>query len=428
MPEQPTVTPVTTTSPPRVGPVHPKERIEVIDILRGFALYGVLLVNFKPGGLQFITQEWPGVFDQAVLWLVGFFAVGKFFRLFSFLFGLGFALQLGRAEARGVPFFPFYRRRLFVLLVFGLVNAVLFLAGGDILHIYAMLGFLLLLFRTCSTRTIIAAAVVCLLLPLVRDAAVTGIQALRQADSQAVERIAREQEQRAAEQKALKQRAQRTYSQGSHAEILAFNAQRVARSHSSSLRNAYLGLFGEEFVMFLLGFYAGRRRIFQNLTAHLRLVHSVFRCGLGLGVVGLSVSLGIRLLMKPVGPSFINFLANISWAVGAPALALFYTAAIVLLAQRDKWKRGLAPLAAVGRLALSNYLLESLLYVIIFHSYGLGLYGRVGYGAAAALTVPIFALQIFVSVWWLRRFRFGPAEWLWRTLTYGKLQPMRVSP
>jgi len=97
------------------------------------------------------------------------------------------------------------------------------------------------------------------------------------------------------------------------------------------------------------------------------------------------------------------------------------------LAQREAWKKRLAPLGAVGRLALSNYLLQSLVCTTIFYSYGLGLFGKVGPALGLALTVLIFALQIPLSVWWMKRFRFGPAEWLWRTLTYGRLQPMRVS-
>jgi uncharacterized protein len=112
--------------------------------------------------------------------------------------------------------------------------------------------------------------------------------------------------------------------------------------------------------------------------------------------------------------------------IGPPALCFFYAAALTLLAQRERWKIRLAPLAAVGRMALTNYLFQSLVFTTIFNSYGLGLYGKVGPALILALAVLIFTLQIPLSVWWLRRFRFGPAEWLWRTLTYGKLQPMRV--
>ncbi|MFQ5777077.1 MAG: DUF418 domain-containing protein [Terriglobia bacterium] len=112
-------------------------------------------------------------------------------------------------------------------------------------------------------------------------------------------------------------------------------------------------------------------------------------------------------------------------ALGRPAICFFYASAIILLVQREAWKKRLAPLGSVGRLALSNYLLQSVVCTTIFYSYGLGLYGQVGPAQGLVLSVLIYAFQILLSVWWVRRFRFGPAEWLWRTLTYGKLQPMR---
>jgi uncharacterized protein len=110
-----------------------------------------------------------------------------------------------------------------------------------------------------------------------------------------------------------------------------------------------------------------------------------------------------------------------------PAFSLFYASAIVLLVQRETWKRLLAPLGAVGRMALTNYLLHTLIHVGIFYdSVGLGLYAKISPAASVGVTLLMYGSMILLSVWWMKRFRFGPAEWLWRTLTYGKLQPMRV--
>jgi len=131
-------------------------------------------------------------------------------------------------------------------------------------------------------------------------------------------------------------------------------------------------------------------------------------------------------LSDPAWPYITRRLGDVLWTIGAPALCFFYAATIVFLAQKEEWKRRLAPLAAVGRLALSNYLFQSLVQVLIFNSYGLGLYGKVGPLGGVALTLLIFPVQVLLSIWWVRRFRFGPAEWLWRSLTYGKLQPMRL--
>ena len=115
------------------------------------------------------------------------------------------------------------------------------------------------------------------------------------------------------------------------------------------------------------------------------------------------------------------------WYVGTPALSFSYACIVILLAQKERWQRLLAPLAAVGRTALSNYLLQSVLFSTIFQHYGLAMAGRIGPGLDVALTTLIYSLQLPVSVWWLRHFRFGPAEWLWRKLTYGKLQPVHTT-
>ena len=107
-------------------------------------------------------------------------------------------------------------------------------------------------------------------------------------------------------------------------------------------------------------------------------------------------------------------------------MSSFYASTIILLTQDEAWRRRLAPLAAVGRMALSNYLLQSLICTTIFYSYGLALFCKVGPSLGLLLTIVIFLIQIPLSVWWLRRFQFGPIEWLWRSLTYWQLQPMRV--
>src|SRR3989304_2202409 len=145
---------------PGIGPVPPTERIEVIDVLRGWAVLGILVVNmegFSGPGDPLREELWAGTAERAAKQLILFLADSKFWTLFSFLFGLGFALQMGRAEARGAPFLPLSLRRLSVLFVLGLLHAFL-LWTGDVLHLYALLGVLLLLFRTCSTPALLLSA------------------------------------------------------------------------------------------------------------------------------------------------------------------------------------------------------------------------------------------------------------------------------
>ncbi len=149
--------------------------------------------------------------------------------------------------------------------------------------------------------------------------------------------------------------------------------------------------------------------------------------GLIFGVIGnfLYVYFGeMGSRMVPTGAVLISTLGQV---VGAPALSLCYMAALTLLAQRAGWARRLAPLANVGRMALTNYLLQTLLCTTIFFGYGLGFYGRAAAASGLVLTVAIYLLGVAFSCWWLARYRFGPMEWLWRSLTYGRRQPLRLA-
>lgn len=407
-----------------IGPVRPQERIEILDILRGWAIFGMLFVNMSD-----MPGKWPGTADRITFYLIEVFATSKFYTLFSFLFGLGLFLQMTRAEARGAPFVPVYIRRLLILLLIGLAH---FLLGErDILMDYAVLGFLLLLFRTSSPRTLVVAAFLITSIFLVRYAVVEGLHERRLADPQTAQQTIREDGKRRAERIAMQEQNLRVYAQGSLKEIVAQSAHILVWRYSAlELRELrrYVFSLGYVFPLFLLGLYAGRRRILENIPAHLPFIRKVMWWGLGLGLPATVASVVRWELSNPAWPYLTEQLADLLWAVGAPALCFFYASAIILFVQRPAWKERLGPLAAVGQMALSNYLFHSLVFVFIFYSYGLGLYGKVGPLGGVVLAVPIFAVQLPLSVWWMRRFRFGPVEWLWRTLTYGKLQPMRVQP
>jgi len=152
----------------------------------------------------------------------------------------------------------------------------------------------------------------------------------------------------------------------------------------------------------------------------------VQRWGLIIGVAG-NAAFAVGGSFDPSPTSVMQNVGRLCLVVAAPALTLFYASTIILLTQREIWRRRLAPLAAVGRTALSNYLLQSLICTTIFYSYGLALFGKVGPSLGLLLTITIFLIQVPLSVWWLRRFQFGPIEWLWRSLTYWQRQPMRVN-
>ena len=404
-----------------VGPVSPRERIQALDILRGWAVFGIILAD-----VDILFKITPGT-AHVLNELHNVFVVDKFWPLFSFLFGLGFAMQITRAESRGHDFVLLYRRRLLALLLFGLANALLLLHvwRGEILHRYALCGFLLLLFRKCSPRTLLLAAALCMLIPRVYDAALDGTYRLRLGNPQTTAQAVREEARREVESRAREVELERIRRQGDYFALMKGRTEWFTDNFSSF--EFYLAQLEFPFALVLVGLYAGRRQIFENLPANLPLVRQVMWWGLGLGLVGQFVWFVSEQLPNPAWPYFTRQVGSVLEPFADAALSFCYATAVVLLAQHTGWRKFLAPLAAPGRMALTNYLLQSVALAILCPRYALGLFEQVQPAQAWGVAVVIFGLQLLISLWWLKRFRFGPAEWLWRTLTYGKLQPMRLA-
>ncbi|MBN1995256.1 MAG: M20/M25/M40 family metallo-hydrolase [Anaerolineae bacterium] len=397
---------ITTTS--KATPVKPQSRIEVIDVIRGFALFGVLAMNMSGYSGSFENMENWSKLDEWINWLAHFFIEAKFYSIFSFLFGLGMAMQMLRAEERGVKFIPVYVRRLLVLLLIGMAHAT-FLWTGDILFLYACCGFLLLLFRKFSPKVILLAAFVTLLHPLLIS--LPGIStAYTEAFSRATE--------------SLRQTigsGQHLYTTGTYFQVTALRFWEVMAMYM-----VIMFAFGNVFVMFLFGLYAGKRKFFQNLPEHLPFIRRLMWGTLVLGV--LLNGLYVFFIINPdtVAENFIALSRRGIRTFAAPTLCFFYITAITLLYQKESWRQRLHFLAPLGRMALTNYLMHSLVLTTIFYGYGLGIHGELTPTADLILTVLLYTFQIRFSAWWLERYRFGPAEWAWRSLTYGQLQPMRV--
>jgi uncharacterized protein len=416
----------TSVEHPPVEPVTPAERLAAVDTLRGFALFGVLLVNMAlfSGPLYVLMMDrpwWTSPADRVAELLVRTFAEGKFYTLFSFLFGLGMAIQMQRVEARGVRFARLYVRRLLVLLAIGLCHGLL-LWYGDILTVYALLGFVLLLFRRRAGKTILIWALVVYCLPLIAVSSWTAMAELgRLFPESAVQmhetfiRLERETVEWA-------QYSLQVYGSGSFGQIF-----RHRLDNQRDILWGTLFMLPVVLAMFLLGLYAGRRRLLHEPEAHLPLLRRLAVWGLPFGVLcnaGFAASFEWS---SRVEPSWASLAGYILYLIGTTPLSFGYAAAIVLLVQRETWRRRLSPLAAVGRMALTNYLLQTLICTTLFYSYGLAWFGKVGPALGVLLTVAIYLAQIPFSVWWLRHFRFGPLEWLWRSLTYLRWQPMRLA-
>ncbi|OJH37192.1 DUF418 domain-containing protein [Cystobacter ferrugineus] len=408
-------------------PIDTGERLVLLDVLRGFALGGVFVSNvftwftgraFLPRAQTQAALETGPWWDRLAVQGVAALVTGRFITLFSFLFGLGFSVQLLRAEARGASIVPLYTRRLGVLFLIGAVH-LLGVWYGDILTTYASVGLLLLLFRGRSDKELLVwAALLILVIPI---GVTTGMQWLSGPEPAAGTEAARVlKEQSAANQ------AQRldTFQHGSYPDVVRAHARFFFGEFVGRLPPMLCALFGR----FLLGFLAGRRRLFHEVSRHLPFFRSLLRWSLVVGALGTIATLWAQYLIRQKlldSQGLSQYYLRPVRQLGELGLAAFYASGVVLLFQREAWQRRLRVLAPVGRMALTNYLCQSVLGLLMYYGFGLGLMGRVGPVASIALTLAVFAVQVALSHAWLARFRFGPAEWLWRSLTYGKAQPFR---
>lgn len=414
-------------APAHLEPVSRRERVAAVDVVRGFAILGILMVNmpvFNSPFFYFLAniEMWSDAIDKGTIWLVRFAAESKFYSMFSFLFGLGFCIQMDRAHEKGGSFGAVYGRRLLVLLVVGQIHAH-FVWMGDILTFYAILALVLLLFRKRAPRTLLIWAVFLLLLPFVFNAVMTVFVEVGKNIPEAREQIEEGFAKQNAEFERRGDRALEIYAKSSWSEIVTLRREELFSMYTFAL---FL-LVPNILAMFLVGLYVGRRGIHSNIEDHLPLIRRVALWGVVLGLIGNAVYTYAMATGNPAVPSLTMLAGSAGIMVGAPALCFAYVCGLTLLVRSERWKQRLAPIGAVGRMALTNYLMQSVICTLIFYSYGLGLYGACPPFWGLMLTFAIYLFQIALSVWWLGRFRFGPLEWLWRSLTYAEIQPLRLA-
>ena len=396
-------------------PTSSGERVILLDALRGFALFGILLVNLLSfTGDGFLPDaERAHLFGSSaaatVEFMLEWLVTGKFYSLFSLLFGIGFALQLGRLEARGEGVGR-YVRRLLILFGFGVAHLLL-LWMGDILALYALMGLVLILFRRASDRALLIGAMLLWLAPVLWAAAMVelGFRPGRSLFDAAMMTF-----------QALSIDA----SQGPLPIWSGGSWLLLVKSHFAEIFIRYSDLIAQlrpakVLAMFLLGLWVGRRMLYVRLDEYAPLLRKVTLAGLG---VGLPVSaVGAWLVLNPPhGPETLDHLYQaIAYSLGVPSLALGYAAGFALL-WRTAARRTLGRLAPAGQMALTNYIGQTLIQILIFYGVGFGLIGKVSNAWIPLIAILIFAAQLIFSRLWLARFRFGPLEWLWRALTYGR--------
>ncbi len=398
----------------QLTPSSQKERIDSIDMLRGFALFGVLLVNtqmFNDTLHTFSSNpfSYEGT-DQLVALLIQIFATGKFYTLFSFLFGLGFYLFTHRLAEKGLNPLPIFQRRLFFLLLFGLFHMVFFWYG-DILTGYAMGGFVLMLFyrqppnRVRAWSLGILAITILFLSWLVSSPTMNPSLMAPQA------------------YEVYKQSLQHfvtQYREGSYLETVAFRFQREIPLVFMNFMVWVPKLVG----IFLAGFYAGKIQFFQRLPKYINRLKTT---QLVTGITGLFLT-ALYLWIESnqgldafaiVSQRYAYFLGELSKELATVVVALFYLSTLLLLWQKPAWRKRLSVLVPMGRMAFTHYLTQSLILTTIFYGHGLGLMHQISLAQGVGITLAIYTIQVVLSHFWLKKFRQGPLEALWRKGTYG---------
>jgi uncharacterized protein len=396
------------------APVSATERVQLMDVLRGVALFGVFLVNFIAfAGAPIMATEQqllslptaPLDFTLAdVLWWL---FVDKANTVFAFLFGLGFALQLQRLEGRGIDFEALYKRRLTVLLVIGLIH-FFFVWTWDILHLYALAGFLLLPLRHLSNRALLIAGVLLAAFGRTMQKALaefgtpgswSGLPG-GYADADVLLR-------------------QQISESGDYFHLVGNFFEWVFVDYLAS--GLILGWLAYALGRFLIGAWVGRHGWVTGAPDFLPGWRRLLRVTLPAGLVfeGFATLLAKSSLLPEWEHR--EFLADAVHLLAVPLLAAGYVSAIVVAFQAEIGRKLLTPFAAVGRMALTNYLTQSLVlgFVLFGIGPGLALAGKIGTTMIVGIVIVFFALQVVTSRWWLERYEYGPMEWVWRVFPYG---------
>jgi uncharacterized protein len=396
-------------------------RIDALDILRGVAMCGIIFANVH------VFSGWMVLDDAAAVavdrWGTDHIAhlvertllEGKFYSIFSLLFGLGMGVQLRSAERNGADFSALFVRRLWILAAIGLTHATLFWAG-DILLLYAMLGAILFRFRNASDRTLQRTIIALLLLPIAWYAAWwgLGLPDLLNAPPPTADA--------ATPAEPFATQVFNGLGRGSALDWLQWNLLWLAGRWVDLVQTAR---FPKVLGMFLLGLWIERRGILRDPAAHHGLITRTAWIGVG---VGLPLNAAFAWLAgdTPLLPgSASGLVAVTASAIGTPLLALGYVAAIILALRSSAGRTLLAPFRPVGRMALSNYLSQSVLLGAVFYSRGLGRIGTMGFTEGLLVAAAVLLLLIPASALWMQRFAYGPVEWAWRQWTYERRVEIR---
>lgn len=402
-----------------IKPVSFKERIVEIDILRGFALFGVLLVNMAMFNTTLYSEmvsaaplsdplQLKAFWDRLTGLFIIIFAQGKFYTIFSLLFGLGFFIFTERAEKKGVAANRLFKRRAFFLLLFGLVHFLL-VWYGDILHIYGLIGFLLIPFRNCNLKTLKRWIIFFLVLSTLLYGTLGFLNTMIEVSSGWEESNAR--------YLPLMRESIDVYKNGSYIDVIKY---RFTKEFPIVLSNLIV-IIPKVLGMFLIGLYIGKKGILMDIDGNFYIIKKTWKI---CGVVGVLFTVGYILLqwqIVPIDLLFQDAMIITMKEIATVFLSLFYASSLLLLLRKPSLRKRLMPLRFLGQMALTNYLVQCITCSLIFYGYGLGLLNEIGLTVGLLFTIGIYTLQIVLSKIWLKHFKYGAFEWIWRKMTYGGL-------
>lgn len=399
---------------------HDSTRIRFLDALRGIVIGCIFIANIGFfSGYFFLSSEeqfpWAILPSDLLLDFTFFTLIdGKFYSIFSLLFGIGCSIQFQNLALQQKPFKPFFKRRLFWLLVIGLCHFC-FIWIGDILTLYALTGFVLLLFVNVQDKKLLKWAVILLLFPIINHLIINQLglnypKKIFQINGLLVEYFGIS----SSERNGLKLTNMGYFIKNDS--LLIF--------FKTNLSNTFLrigglldeGRFFKVLGIFILGLWVGRKIIFENLLNNTKLLKQI-------ALVGFCVGLPLNVLRAYIeffhyGSDTWEFIKTIVYALGTVPLAMSYASLLALLfLKKPSLLNWFEP---VGKMALTNYVSQSILAISVFYGIGLGLAGKLGYTLILGVALSIFLIQLLVSNLWLSRFKQGPLEWVWRKMTYGK--------
>ena len=397
-----------------------KPRIEIIDALRGFSLAGIVIVHMVenyiaapvPEGAMDAAHQ--GIADYVIDGFILLFLRGKFFALFSFLFGLSFFIQMKNADLKGQNYQFRFLWRLILLLFIGYLHSLFY--RGDILTIYALLGIFLVPFYRLKKQWILVSSMV-LFLGLGRYLVFLFTQgdSLFTAgnygpDSPEIVQYFN------------------VLSEGSIWEVFKTNAW---EGHVMKM-DFQLGIFSRGYLtfgFFLLGLYTGKIDFFRNYLEKKQLVKDLLWGSVILLCIAIVITAGSFMQLGPE-PEFNNWIAMLGltgFDLVNVALTFIILCLFVMIYRSVKWKKRLDSFTPYGRTALTNYVLQSIAGTFVFYGWGLGYIGKLSNTVSFGLAILLIILQILISKWWMKRFYYGPFEWLWRSLTFFTIYPFRRS-